>query len=47
MLSKSLSKYQRITQTQMRLFAAAPPKELQEHLKTLGIVNKTIIYNPT
>lgn len=46
MLSKSLSKSQRIAQTQMRLFGV-PPKELQNHLKQLGITNKNVVYNPT
>jgi len=46
MLSKNFSKSQRIAQTQMRLFAA-PPKELQNHLKQLGITNKNVVYNPT
>ena len=47
MLTKKLStSTSRITQTQIRLFAA-PPKELQNHLKQLGITNKNVVYNPT
>jgi len=46
MLSKSLRKSQTIAQTQMRLFGVAP-KELQNHLKKLGITNKNVVYNPT